>query len=152
MKRVIGTQAAITEPGGFNAVGRGLKHTASIPPDHPSDSSRIPEECQPARSRPQRNSPPRDAATPAGVVSLASGCRGCRSGMAAAIATVQTAKTVVLTYGQQPEAVRACGEELVFLLRRNLGLCHLRLSQDGTPVHPLYRPSTLRLKPHRVTS
>jgi hypothetical protein len=60
------------------------------------------------------------------------------------------AKTVVLAYGQPPKSLRARGQKLESLLRRHPGLCHLRLSQDGTPVHPLYLPSTLRPKPHRV--
>lgn len=59
------------------------------------------------------------------------------------------AKTVVLAYGQPPKALRARGAELVALLRHHPGLCHLRLAQDGTPVHPLYLPSTLRPEPHR---
>lgn len=60
------------------------------------------------------------------------------------------AKTVVLAYGQPPKALRARGVEVVALLRHHPGLCHLRLAQDGTPVHPLYLPSTLRPKPHTV--
>ncbi len=60
------------------------------------------------------------------------------------------AKIVVLAYGQPPKALRARGQELESLLRRHPGLCNLRLAQDGTPVHPLYLPSTLRPKPHRV--
>ena len=54
------------------------------------------------------------------------------------------AKTIVLAYGQPPQALRARGQELVSLLRHHPDLCHLRLAQDGTPVHPLYLPSTLR--------
>ena len=60
------------------------------------------------------------------------------------------AKTVVLAYGQPPKALRTRGQELESLLRHHPGLCHLRLALDGTPVHPLYLPSTLRPKPHRV--
>jgi hypothetical protein len=60
------------------------------------------------------------------------------------------AKTVVLAYGQPPKSLRARGQELESLLRNHPGLCHLRLSQDGTPVHPLYLPANLRPKPHRV--
>lgn len=60
------------------------------------------------------------------------------------------AKTVVLAYRQPPEGLRARGAELVTLLLHHPGLCHLRLAQDGTPVHPLYLPSTLRPKPHTV--
>ncbi len=60
------------------------------------------------------------------------------------------AKTVVLAYGQPPKSLRARGQELESLLRSHPGLCHLRLSQDGTPVHPLYLPSTLCPKPHGV--
>ena len=60
------------------------------------------------------------------------------------------AKTVVLAYGQPPKALRARGAEVVALLFHHTRLCHLRLAQDGTPVHPLYLPSTLRPKPHTV--
>ena len=58
--------------------------------------------------------------------------------------------TIVLAYGQPPKALRARGAAVVALLRDHPGLCHLRLSQDGTPVHPLYLPSTLRPTPHHV--
>lgn len=60
------------------------------------------------------------------------------------------AKTVVLAYGQPPKALGARGAEVVALLRDHPGLCHLRVSQDDIPVHPLYLPSTLRPKPHTV--
>lgn len=60
------------------------------------------------------------------------------------------AKTVVLAYGQPPKALRARGAEVGALLRHHPGLVHLRLAQDGTPVHPLYLPSTLRPKPHTL--
>ena len=49
-----------------------------------------------------------------------------------------------------PKALRARGAEVVTLLRNHPRLFHLRLAQDGTPVHPLYLPSTLRPKPHTV--
>lgn len=62
------------------------------------------------------------------------------------------AKAVVLAYGQPPKALRARGAEVVALLRHHPGLCHLRLALDGTPVHPLYLPSTLRPQPHPVGS
>ena len=62
------------------------------------------------------------------------------------------AKTVVLAYGRPPKALRARGAEVVTLLRLHPGLCHLRLAQDGTPVHPLYLPSALRPKVHTVKS
>ena len=60
------------------------------------------------------------------------------------------AKTVVLAYGQPPKALRARGAEVVTLLRHHPALCHLRLAQDGTPVHPLYLPPTLHPEPHTV--
>lgn len=60
------------------------------------------------------------------------------------------AKTVVLAYGQPPKALRPRGQEVVTQLRHHPGLCHLRLAQNGTPVHPLYLPATLRPKPHSV--
>lgn len=58
------------------------------------------------------------------------------------------AKTVVLAYGQPPKALRGRGAEVVGLLRHHSGLCHLRLAKDGTPVHPLYLPSTLHPEPY----
>ena len=60
------------------------------------------------------------------------------------------AKTVVLAYGQPPKDLRARGEEVASLLRQHRELCDLRLAQDGTPVHPLYLPSSLRPQPHQV--
>ncbi len=54
------------------------------------------------------------------------------------------AKTVVLAYGQPPKALRQRGREVEALLAHHPGLCHLRLARDGTPVHPLYLPETLR--------
>ena len=59
------------------------------------------------------------------------------------------AKTVVLAYGQPPKAFRARSAKVVALLRHHPELCHLRLAQDGTPVHPLYLPRTLRPKPFK---
>ena len=64
----------------------------------------------------------------------------------------EQAETVVLAFGQPPKALRSRGQALVCLLRHHQSLSHLRLSQDGTPVHPLYLPSTLRPRPHRVKS
>ena len=61
------------------------------------------------------------------------------------------AKTVVLAYGQPPKALRSRGAHVVELLRHHPQLCHLRLAQDGTPVHPLYLPSSLIPTPHRVS-
>lgn len=60
------------------------------------------------------------------------------------------AKIVVLAYGQPPKELRQRGAEVVRLLGKHRGLCHLRLAKDGTPVHPLYLPANLRPKPHRV--
>ena len=60
------------------------------------------------------------------------------------------AQTVVLAYGQPPKALRPRGQHLTALLSDHPNLCHLRLAQDGTPVHPLYLPETLRPQPHRV--
>ncbi len=58
------------------------------------------------------------------------------------------AKTVVLAYGQPPKALRQRGAEVVSLLSKHRGLCHLRLAKDGTPVHPLYLPADLRPRPY----
>lgn len=60
------------------------------------------------------------------------------------------AKTVVLAYGQPPKSLRDRGAAVEALLAHHRALRHLRLSRDGTPVHPLYLPETLRPKPHRV--
>ena len=60
------------------------------------------------------------------------------------------AKTVVLAYGQPPKELRGRGQDLELLLCRHPGLCNLRLARDGTPVHPLYLPSSLWPKPHKV--
>jgi hypothetical protein len=57
------------------------------------------------------------------------------------------AKTVVLAYGQPPKALRRRGDEVMALLRHHPGIRYLRLSQDGTPVHPLYLPESLRPLP-----
>ncbi|MEN9545618.1 MAG: hypothetical protein RLZZ356_350 [Verrucomicrobiota bacterium] len=66
----------------------------------------------------------------------------------AAMAT--QAKMVVLAYGQPPKALRSRGAQVVELLRHHPHLCHLRLAKDGTPVHPLYLPFSLRPAPHSV--
>ena len=62
------------------------------------------------------------------------------------------AKTVVLAYGQPPKGLRTRGAQVVALLRQHPELCHLRLAQDGTPVHPLYLPKTLVLTRHELTA
>lgn len=58
------------------------------------------------------------------------------------------AELVVLAYGQPPKPLRARGAQVVALLRHHPNLCHLRLAQDGTPVHPLYLPFSLRPQPY----
>jgi len=62
------------------------------------------------------------------------------------------AQTVILAYGQPPKSLRPRGPEIVALLSRHKNLCHLRLAQDGTPVHPLYLPATLQPQAHCVRS
>jgi hypothetical protein len=54
------------------------------------------------------------------------------------------AQTVVLAFGQPPQALRPRGQQLTQLLRHHPGLSYMRLSKDGTPVHPLYLPDVLR--------
>lgn len=61
----------------------------------------------------------------------------------------EQAAMVVLAYGQPPKALRSRGTRVVELLRHHPRLCHLRLAQDGTPVHPLYLPFSLQPMPHR---
>jgi hypothetical protein len=68
----------------------------------------------------------------------------------AILAMAAAAKTVVLAYGQPPKALRDRGRTLTERLRSHPGLCHLRLAKDGTPMHPLYLPETLRPKAHRL--
>lgn len=68
------------------------------------------------------------------------------------LAMAAEAQTVVLAYGQPPKALRQRGQELTALLSDHQGLCHLRLAKDGTPVHPLYLPESLRPQPHRTTN
>ena len=58
------------------------------------------------------------------------------------------AKTIVLAFGQPPKMLRSRGQDLIKLLKDYSGLSYLRLSQDGTPSHPLYLPSTLTPKPY----
>jgi hypothetical protein len=58
------------------------------------------------------------------------------------------AKIVVLAFGQPPKKLRSRGNNVVNMLRHHVGLCHLRLSKDGTPAHPLYLPSNLTPQPH----
>ena len=62
------------------------------------------------------------------------------------------AETVVLAYGQPPKALRQRGNEVVALLSGHPRLCYLRLSKDGTPIHPLYLPETLTPQPFGVKS
>lgn len=64
------------------------------------------------------------------------------------LAMAAEAKTVVLAYGQPPHPLLPRGAQVAALLRDHPGLCHLRLSKDGTPVHPLYLPSSLHPIPH----
>lgn len=54
------------------------------------------------------------------------------------------AQTVVLAFGQPPKALRPRGQQLSQLLRQHPGLSYLRLAKDGTPVHPLYLPDSLK--------
>jgi len=65
------------------------------------------------------------------------------------LAMATEAETVVLAYGQPPKALRRRGAEIVALLRHHKGLSHLRLAKDGTPVHPLYLPESLRPIPYQ---
>ena len=58
------------------------------------------------------------------------------------------AKTIVLAFGQPPKMLRSRGQDLIKLLQHHSGLSYLRLSQDGTPSHPLYLPSNLTPKPY----
>lgn len=58
------------------------------------------------------------------------------------------AKTIVLAFGQPPKMLRSRGQDLIKLLKDYSGLSYLRLSQDGTPSHPLYLPSNLTPQPY----
>ena len=57
------------------------------------------------------------------------------------------AETVVLAYGQPPQALRQRSHDVIALLRDHPRLCYLRLSKDGTPMHPLYLPDKLKPQP-----
>ena len=60
------------------------------------------------------------------------------------------AETVVLAFGQPPKKLQYRGEEVIELLKNHPNLCYLKLSKDGTPIHPLYLPANLKpikLKP-----
>lgn len=54
------------------------------------------------------------------------------------------AEMIVLAYGQPPKKLQGRGKETRELLRDHPNLCYLKLSKDGTPVHPLYLPSNLK--------
>jgi hypothetical protein len=60
----------------------------------------------------------------------------------------EEASMVILAYGQPPAPLRPRSSQVAELLRGHPGLCHLRLAKDGTPMHPLYLPSSLRPLPH----
>jgi hypothetical protein len=53
------------------------------------------------------------------------------------------AKMVVLAYGQPPKKFKNRGKEVVELLKDHSDICYLKLSQNGTPIHPLYLPANL---------
>jgi len=56
------------------------------------------------------------------------------------------AKTIILAYGQPPKKLQGRGKEVTELLKGHPNLCYLRLAKDGTPIHPLYLPSSLKPK------
>jgi len=60
------------------------------------------------------------------------------------------AKTVILAYGQPPRRFHERGAEVARLLRSHPHLCYLRLSKNGTPVHPLYLPANLKPKQYET--
>ena len=63
---------------------------------------------------------------------------------AALLSMAARAAIVVLAYGQPPKLLRARGARVVQMLRQaGAKLTYLRLSQDGTPQHPLYLPGNL---------
>lgn len=67
-------------------------------------------------------------------------------------AMAKRAAIVVLAYGQPPRPLRARSETVVTMLRSTgAKLHHLRLAKDGSPVHPLYLPATLKPIPHEIT-
>lgn len=53
-------------------------------------------------------------------------------------------KMIVLAYGQPPRKFKDRGKEVVKLLKDHPNICYLKLSKDGTPIHPLYLPSKLK--------
>ena len=61
------------------------------------------------------------------------------------------AKTVVLAYGQPPNALKSRGQHVAKLLMYHPTVCCLKLAKDGTtPWHPLYLPGDLQPIPYRV--
>lgn len=58
------------------------------------------------------------------------------------------AQMVILAYGQPPKSLRQRSRDVVALLSDHSHLCYLRLSKNGTPVHPLYLPGTLAPQPY----
>jgi hypothetical protein len=64
---------------------------------------------------------------------------------AALLAMAARASVVVLAYGQPPKPLRARADHVIEMLRdADVRLAYLRLSQCGTPVHPLYLPANLQ--------
>lgn len=63
---------------------------------------------------------------------------------AAILAMAKRAEIVVLAFGQPPRPLRPRAAKVIAMLK-TLGarLTYLRLSQDGTPQHPLYLPASL---------
>lgn len=59
------------------------------------------------------------------------------------------ARTVVLAYGQPPNALKSRGQQVGALLSQHSALCYLKLAKDGiTPWHPLYLRGDLRPTPY----
>jgi hypothetical protein len=64
---------------------------------------------------------------------------------AAILAMAARSDLVVLAYGQPPKPLRPRADRVIRMLADGgVRLTYLRLSQDGTPQHPLYLPGSLR--------
>ena len=64
---------------------------------------------------------------------------------AALLKMARASSIVILAYGLPPKPLRPRAAEVVRMLQdAGIRLKYLRLTQDGTPQHPLYLPGTLR--------
>lgn len=63
---------------------------------------------------------------------------------AALLEMARSARMVILAYGLPPKPLRPRAQAVIKMLGETAPLKFLRLTQNGTPAHPLYLPSGLR--------